>query len=142
MRLDQLIRHAADGPSVPTWALPLAGTALGGLAGGFYGVLCGGIDLLIRWTFEGLLTWGIGFALGGAVAGAVVGLCRLVDRIVSARGFDSGTDADDDHGQFPPESGPPPQRETQRGEWKEPALAGQARAFCDPVSERTNRGTV
>lgn len=56
----------------------------GALAGGVFGLLCGGLHDLLDWQFAKTVAWGLGLASGGAVTGAILGLFAFRDRLSNA----------------------------------------------------------
>jgi hypothetical protein len=68
----------------PFYALtrPLAGAALGLVAGGLYGTLCGGLHAVAGGTPGLFLSWLLVSAAAGTAAGFIMGVCTAVDRAV------------------------------------------------------------
>jgi len=62
----------------------LACIAGGALAGGVFGLLCGGLHDLLHWQFGKTVAWCLGLASGGATTGAILGLFALRDRLSNA----------------------------------------------------------
>jgi hypothetical protein len=72
-------------PAVRTALPALAGTAIGLVVGGTYGLLCGLFLGALHHTAQPILAGGMWCALAGAAAGAIMGVCASIDWALSGK---------------------------------------------------------
>jgi hypothetical protein len=79
-----------DHPPLCLATRPVAGAALGFMAGAVYGALCGVLHMAVLWEPRLFLPWLVIVAKGGTVAGCLMGFCTAVDRVVNRAAWEQG----------------------------------------------------